>query len=81
MKKFCLKFLYFFLNGKVITNCVNFLKRKAKLDKMKILMRADTHVSFSVPAEEPKAKCTFSQVTEFFISSKHYLLLIKVNFK
>lgn len=28
---------------------------------MKILMRADTHVSFSVPAEEPKAKCTNSQ--------------------
>ncbi|XP_022228539.2 facilitated trehalose transporter Tret1 isoform X2 [Drosophila obscura] len=29
---------------------------------MKILMRADTHVSFSVPVEEPKAICTFSQV-------------------
>ncbi|XP_032589789.1 facilitated trehalose transporter Tret1 isoform X2 [Drosophila grimshawi] len=29
---------------------------------MKILMRADTHVSFSVPMEEPKAKCTDSQV-------------------
>lgn len=28
---------------------------------MKILMRADTHVSFSVPAEEPKAKCTNAQ--------------------
>lgn len=28
---------------------------------MKILMRADTHVSFSVPAEEPRAKCTGSQ--------------------
>lgn len=28
---------------------------------MKILMRADTHVSFSVPAEEPRAKCTASQ--------------------
>ncbi|KRF79918.1 facilitated trehalose transporter Tret1 isoform X2 [Drosophila virilis] len=29
---------------------------------MKILMRADTHVSFSVPIDEPKAKCTYSQV-------------------
>ncbi|XP_055389753.1 facilitated trehalose transporter Tret1-like [Condylostylus longicornis] len=29
---------------------------------MKILMRADTHVSFSVPVEEPKAKSTISQV-------------------
>uniref|UniRef100_U5EJ99 Facilitated trehalose transporter Tret1 n=1 Tax=Corethrella appendiculata TaxID=1370023 RepID=U5EJ99_9DIPT len=29
---------------------------------VKILMRADTHVSFTVPAEEPKAVCTFSQV-------------------
>ncbi|XP_050096987.1 facilitated trehalose transporter Tret1 isoform X2 [Anopheles aquasalis] len=29
---------------------------------VKILMRADTHVSFSVPAEEPVAKCTVSQV-------------------
>lgn len=28
---------------------------------VKILMRADTHVSFSVPAEEPEAKCTSSQ--------------------
>lgn len=50
----------------MITNCVNFLKRKIKLNKMKILMRADTHVSFVVPAEEPKAKCTFSQVIFFF---------------
>lgn len=29
---------------------------------VKLLMRADTHVSFTVPAEEPVAKCTFSQV-------------------
>lgn len=29
---------------------------------VKLLMRADTHVSFVVPAEEPVAKCTFSQV-------------------
>uniref|UniRef100_A0A2M4A4U2 Facilitated trehalose transporter Tret1 n=1 Tax=Anopheles triannulatus TaxID=58253 RepID=A0A2M4A4U2_9DIPT len=29
---------------------------------VKILMRADTHVSFTVPAEEPVAKCTVSQV-------------------
>ncbi|EDX06650.1 facilitated trehalose transporter Tret1-2 homolog [Drosophila simulans] len=29
---------------------------------MKILMRADTHVSYSVPAEGPKANFTFSQV-------------------
>ncbi|XP_055839095.1 facilitated trehalose transporter Tret1 isoform X3 [Episyrphus balteatus] len=29
---------------------------------MKILMRADTHVSFSVPADAPHAKCTYSQV-------------------
>lgn len=30
---------------------------------VKLLMRADTHVSFSfVPAEEPKAKCTTSQI-------------------
>jgi hypothetical protein len=31
---------------------------------MKILMRADTHVSFSVPAEEPKPKCTNSQAND-----------------
>ncbi|XP_055612405.1 facilitated trehalose transporter Tret1 [Uranotaenia lowii] len=29
---------------------------------VKLLMRADTHVSFTVPAEDPVAKCTFSQV-------------------
>ncbi|XP_058125935.1 facilitated trehalose transporter Tret1 [Anopheles ziemanni] len=29
---------------------------------VKILMRADTHVSFVVPIEEPVAKCTLSQV-------------------
>jgi len=33
---------------------------------MKILMRADTHVSFSVPVEEPKAICTFSQVPALY---------------
>lgn len=29
---------------------------------VKLLMRADTHVSFTVPASDPPAKCTFSQV-------------------
>ena len=39
-------------------------------------MRADTHVSFSIPAEEPKAKCTNSQAnfipskTNFFFNGK-----------
>lgn len=36
--------------------------RKYNTITMKILMRADTHVSFSVPAEDPVAKCTLSQV-------------------
>lgn len=43
---------------------------------MKILMRADTHVSLAVPAEDPVAKCTFSQVNilkTIFI----YMLLIQ----
>lgn len=40
---------------------------------MKILMRADTHVSFSVPVEEPKAICTFSQVEEAQTPTKLYL--------
>jgi hypothetical protein len=40
---------------------VNLVLRKSLTVIMKILMRADTHVSFSVPAEEPKAKCTNSQ--------------------
>lgn len=35
---------------------------------MKLLMRADTHVSFALPVDEPKAKCTFSQViVDFFL--------------
>lgn len=34
---------------------------------VKLLMRADTHVSFTVPAEEPVAKCTFSQVYSFIL--------------
>lgn len=29
---------------------------------MKVLMRADTHVTFTIPESEPKAKCTCSQV-------------------
>ena len=29
---------------------------------MKILMRADTHVSFHLPETDPVAKCTLSQV-------------------
>lgn len=29
---------------------------------MKVLMRADTHVTFSIPENAPKAKCTASQV-------------------
>lgn len=29
-------------------------------------MRADTHVSFTVPAAEPVAKCTFSQANKFY---------------
>lgn len=29
---------------------------------VKMLMRADTHVSFALPVEEPRAKCTLSQV-------------------
>lgn len=42
---------------------------------MKLLMRADTHVSFSVPYEEPKAKCTTSQVFSFPQKSSHQLTL------
>ena len=44
-------------------------------------MRADTHVSFSIPAEEPKAKCTNSQANfndlKFYIwfNSNLWLLL------
>lgn len=39
---------------------------------VKILMRADTHVSFSIPAEEPKAKCTNSQanLNYYFLKKK-----------
>lgn len=29
---------------------------------MKVLIRADTHVTFTIPESEPKAKCTLSQV-------------------
>lgn len=43
---------------------------------MKILMRADTHVSFSVPAEEPKAKCTNSQVSHKIHIKKLYPFFI-----
>lgn len=37
------------------------------VNMVKILMRADTHVSFSVPAEEPVAKCTTSQANNNMI--------------
>lgn len=43
---------------------------------MKILMRADTHVSFSVPAEEPKAKCTNSQV--HFLCDWYFIKMCKM---
>lgn len=33
--------------------------------KMKILMRADTHVNIEIPGNAPVAKCTFSQVQIF----------------
>ncbi|KAL9913287.1 facilitated trehalose transporter Tret1 isoform X2 [Glossina fuscipes] len=37
-----------------------------KTGKVQIFMRADTHVSFHVPADQPKAKCTFTQVLAAF---------------
>lgn len=51
---------------------------------VKILMRADTHVSFSVPAEEPEAKCTKSQANKYYkkiirMHPQHHLL--KYNFR
>lgn len=33
---------------------------------MKVLVRADTHVTFTVPDTEPRPKCTFSQVLKVF---------------
>lgn len=52
---------------------------------VKILMRADTHVSFSIPAEEPKAKCTNSQANFqllfyliFFIKSNKFYCRISI---
>jgi facilitated trehalose transporter len=45
---------------------------------VKILMRADTHVSFSfVPAEEPKAKCTTSQAMRSLLQYKSLMILTK----
>lgn len=41
---------------------------------MKLLMRADTHVSLSVPAEEPKAKVCLSQVTDTVLFYTRYSL-------
>lgn len=41
---------------------------------VKILMRADTHVSFSVPAEEPVAKCTTSQA-----NNRVFTTIISIN--
>ena len=47
---------------------------------MKILMRADTHVSFSVPAEEPKAKCTNSQAIFVEILKIFLLKITQIEF-
>lgn len=44
-------------------------------------MRADTHVSFSVPAEEPKAKCTNSQANEINKIKQSTFRSLKIIFK
>lgn len=46
---------------------------------MKILMRADTHVSFSVPAEDPVAKCTVSQVNQTRWFHYYYIYIFFLN--
>lgn len=61
---------------------LNLLNKFLKM--VKILMRADTHVSFSVPAEEPEAKCTKSQANKYYkkimrMHLQHHLL--KYNFR
>lgn len=38
---------------------------------MKVLMRADTHVRFSIPESVPKAKCTLSQVSPAGLQTRH----------
>lgn len=52
---------------------------KLKIKMVKILMRADTHVSFSVPAEEPEAKCTKSQAMINEFMKHHYINFVKIS--
>uniref|UniRef100_A0A1A9ZNK4 Major facilitator superfamily (MFS) profile domain-containing protein n=1 Tax=Glossina pallidipes TaxID=7398 RepID=A0A1A9ZNK4_GLOPL len=54
------------MKGENLRNTVPFVRQITEDGKVQIFMRADTHVSFHVPADEPKAKCTFTQVLAAF---------------
>lgn len=41
---------------------------------MKVLVRADTHVTFTIPETEPKAKCTLSQVLKLLFQTLKFLI-------